>query len=119
MNNVARVGDGFHPSTTVGPLINQKGLDKVLFQNLDDLHLMFSKVDQHVKDCIAKGAVAITGGNPHSELNTTGGTFYQPTILHACSLDMIPFSDETFGPIVPFLRFKTVDEAIHIANDTK
>ncbi len=100
----ARCGDGFLASTTVGPLINKKGLDKV---------------HDHVSDCIAKGATAVTGGSPYDSLNTTGGSFYHPTVLDGCSLEMTPFTDETFGPVVPFLRFKSDDEAIRIANDTR
>jgi succinate-semialdehyde dehydrogenase/glutarate-semialdehyde dehydrogenase len=99
-----RCGDGFHTTSTVGPLINSAGLDKV---------------HRHVQDCIAKGAKARTGGEPHSALNAAGGSFYHPTVLEACSLEMAPFAEETFGPVVPFLRFKTEDEAIAIANDTR
>ena len=42
----AKVGDGFHPETTIGPVINQKALDKVLMANL------FQKVEFIVRLCI-------------------------------------------------------------------
>lgn len=104
VKNEMRCGDGFHPSSTVGPLINRKGLEKV---------------QSHVDDCISKGAKALTGGSPHKALNSAGGTFFNPTILDNCGLNMQPFTDETFGPVMPFFRFKSDDEAIQIANDTR
>ena len=70
-------------------------------------------------DCIAKGAQQRTGGSAHDALNAAGGSFYLPTVLDGCTEDMYPFTDETFGPVVPFMRFEDDDEAIRIANDTK
>lgn len=77
------------------------------------------QVHKHVSDCISKGAVARTGGSAAEQLNSSGGCFYLPTVLDGCTEDMHPFTDETFGPVVPFMRFSTDDEAIRIANDTK
>ena len=77
------------------------------------------QVQSHVDDCISKGAKALTGGSPHKALNSAGGTFFNPTILDNCGLNMQPFTDETFGPVMPFFRFKSDDEAIQIANDTR
>lgn len=54
-----------------------------------------------------------------TELNLKGGYFYQPTVLTNVTKDMLPFVEETFGPIAPLLSFKTEEEAIEIANETK
>jgi succinate-semialdehyde dehydrogenase/glutarate-semialdehyde dehydrogenase len=99
-----KVGDGFDLDTNLGPLINSKGL---------------AKVSTHVEDCVSKGATVLTGGKPHHELNRDGGCFFEPTVLVGVTRNMLPFSQETFGPIIPLLKFQTEEEAISIANDTE
>ena len=84
----------------MGPLINQAGFDKV---------------DRHVKDALAKGAVALTGGAPHDR----GGLYYQPTVLSNISDDMQLNKEETFGPVAPLFSFETEEEAIEVANNTE
>jgi len=98
-----KVGNGLERDVTTGPLINAAGLDKVT---------------RHVQDCVAKGAVARIGGAPVKALNDAGGNFYAPTVLTGVTTDMLPFSEETFGPLAPLLRFETEEEVIKLANDT-
>lgn len=98
-----KCGDGFDPVNTVGPLINSKGLEKVT---------------KHVEDSVSKGAKVLIGGKPH-DLNMNGGFFFEPTILSNVTKHMLPFKQETFGPLVPLIPFKTVEEAILLANDTE
>lgn len=99
-----KVGNGFDHDTNLGPLINSKGL---------------AKVTSHVEDCVSKGATVLTGGKPHHELNRDGGCFFEPTVIIGATKSMLPFSQETFGPVIPLLKFKTEEEAISIANDTE
>lgn len=66
-----------------------------------------------------KGATVLTGGSPHQQLNAQGGHFFQPTVLSGVTRDMLPFSQETFGPVVPLFKFTTEQEAIDLANDTE
>jgi len=77
------------------------------------------QIVRHVSDSISRGATALTGGSVEESLNAGGGTFHQPTVLVDVKLDMPPFYEETFGPVVPLLSFDSEDEAITIANDTK
>lgn len=98
-----RCGYGFDAATNVGPLINDKGL---------------AKVHQHVTDCVSKGAKALVGGQPHARNALEGGFFYEPTVLVNVTKDMLPYSQETFGPIVPLIPFSTEDEVVEMANDT-
>lgn len=99
-----RVGNGLHTDVVLGPLINAQGLAKVV---------------RHVDDCRNKGATVTTGGEPVVELNTAGGTFYNPTVIKHVTADMLPFMEETFGPVAPLMMFKTEEEAIAIANNTR
>lgn len=91
------VGDGFSPGVTIGPLIDEPTLEKN---------------DAHVKDAIAKGATVLCGGNRVS------GTFFEPTVLTNVRKDMLVAYDETFGPVAPIIRFETLEDVIHQANDT-
>jgi succinate-semialdehyde dehydrogenase/glutarate-semialdehyde dehydrogenase len=94
-----KVGPGMEPGVTQGPLINADGL---------------AKVEEHVADAKAKGAVVVTGGKRHA----LGGNFYEPTVLANVPHEALMFREETFGPVAPLFRFRTEEEAIHLANDT-
>jgi len=85
---------------TQGPLIN---MDSVL------------KVEEHIADALARGAIVVTGGKRHEK----GGNFFQPTLLANVPPDALIFREETFGPVAPLFRFHTEEEAIRMANDTE
>ena len=57
----------------------------------------------------------LTGGKALPEL---GPYFFEPTLLTNVKPNMELFSDETFGPVVAIYRFETVEEVIHLANDS-
>lgn len=94
------IGDGVNEETDIGPLINQSSVDKV---------------SRQVGDALTKGATLLTGGK---ELTEEGGTFYAPTVLSGANSSMVIMHEETFGPVAPVQKFETVEEAIHLANDT-
>jgi succinate-semialdehyde dehydrogenase/glutarate-semialdehyde dehydrogenase len=74
-----------------------------------------NRVAGHVADAIAKGATVLTGGNTRDDI---GPAFFEPTILEGVTKDMLAGSTETFGPVVALHRYRTVEEAIQLANDT-
>ncbi len=97
-----KLGNGMDDTTDVGPLINQKGFDKVIEQ---------------IEDAKAKGATVLAGGNGIADLEKK--TFFiEPTVLGNMTLDMLIMSEETFGPVAPIIGFDTIDEALEIANGT-
>ncbi len=63
-----------------------------------------------------KGAIVRTGGDV---LEINGGLYMRPTVLTGVTHDMAIMRDETFGPCLPIMAFKTVEEAIALANDTE
>ncbi|HVO31901.1 MAG TPA: aldehyde dehydrogenase family protein [bacterium] len=69
-------------------------------------------VEEHVRDAVAKGAKLLCGGKRTGE-----GLWFQPTVLDRCNESMKVVADETFGPVVPVIRVKDVEEAIRKAND--
>jgi succinate-semialdehyde dehydrogenase/glutarate-semialdehyde dehydrogenase len=93
-----KTGDVTNKEVQIGPLINEKGLNKV---------------KEHIKDAVEKGATITTGGNQIKDL------FFQPTVLAGATTDMIISKEEVFGPVAPVFRFTTEEEAIQIANDTE
>jgi succinate-semialdehyde dehydrogenase/glutarate-semialdehyde dehydrogenase len=95
-----RVGDGLEGETDQGPLIDAKAL---------------AKVESHIADAKAKGAVIITGGARHA----LGGTFYQPTVLTNVNTSMQLSREETFGPVAPLFKVDTDEDAVRLANDTE
>ncbi len=72
-------------------------------------------VEDHVGDAVARGAKVRTGGH---RLNVNGGWFHQPTVVTGVDHSMKLMRDETFGPVLPIMTFKTDEEAIRLANDS-
>lgn len=80
--------------------------------------LIFDKqasiIQDHLDDAVAKGAKILTGG----KIIEKGGKWIEPTVLTDVNHDMKVMTEETFGPVIPIMKFKTVDEAVALANDT-
>jgi succinate-semialdehyde dehydrogenase/glutarate-semialdehyde dehydrogenase len=93
-------GDGLADVTQQGPLINERALQKV---------------EAHVADALGHGAKLLTGGARHAN----AGTFYQPTVLRDVAADALLTREETFGPVAGLVRFKTEEDALRLANDSR
>ncbi|MFJ8096528.1 succinic semialdehyde dehydrogenase [Streptomyces griseofuscus] len=72
-------------------------------------------VRAQVDDAVAKGATVLAGGKARQDL---GPLFYEPTILTDVTPDMTLCEHETFGPVVSISSYRSVDEAIALANAT-
>ena len=66
-----------------------------------------------VERAVAAGAVLETGG----VLPEGPGHFYPPTLLSGCRQDMEIIQEEIFGPVLPVLQYRDIDEALAMAND--
>jgi succinate-semialdehyde dehydrogenase/glutarate-semialdehyde dehydrogenase len=87
-------------------------------------------VADHVADARQRGAQILTGGRRgHDGRGGRGGQsgsgganlegyFYEPTVLTNVDHDMAIMRDETFGPVLPVMTFKTDEEALKLANDS-
>lgn len=93
-----KVGDGFAPDSTIGPLINSRAVEKV---------------NGHIDDALSQGATLLTGG-----ISQGNGTFVEPTVLGGVTSSMRIAHEETFGPVAPLFVFDDEEEAIAMANDT-
>ncbi|OUR91763.1 succinate-semialdehyde dehydrogenase [Gammaproteobacteria bacterium 42_54_T18] len=72
-------------------------------------------VKEHLEDAIAKGAKIIAQSQPVGPQN---GYFHPATLLTNTTDDMLFIRDETFGPLIPVIKFSTEEEAIALANDS-
>jgi gamma-glutamyl-gamma-aminobutyraldehyde dehydrogenase len=96
-----RAGDPLDPDVKLGALIEQKHYEKVL---------------AHIEKAKEQGARVICGGR--AALTETGGWFVEPTIFDQVTPDMAIAREEVFGPVVCFIEYEDVEDAIRIANDT-
>lgn len=97
-----KVGRGTEDGVSIGPLINDKAIEKVR---------------EHVEDAKAKGAKVPVGGEA-TKLDGLAQRFWQPTVIDGMTDDMQCATEETFGPVAPVARFEQDQEAIDAANNT-
>jgi succinate-semialdehyde dehydrogenase/glutarate-semialdehyde dehydrogenase len=95
-----KIGRGTEEGVEVGPLIDEDQL---------------GKVDELVRDAVAKGARVLCGG----ERVEGPGHFYRPTVLADVPADARLLKEEIFGPVAPIRAFASEEEAIAAANDTE
>jgi acyl-CoA reductase-like NAD-dependent aldehyde dehydrogenase len=96
----AVVGDGLDPKTELGPIQNKMQYDKVV---------------GILEDTKRRGARILTGGT----VPEGPGYFLPPTLVTDIAEDSRLVREEQFGPIVPILKFKDLDDALERANDTR
>ncbi len=92
-----RLGDPFREEVDLGPIVNEKQLDRV---------------DSIVQRSLAGGARLAVGGTPE-------GLFYRPPVLADVTRTLPAWTDEIFGPVAPVVTFDTDEEGLGLANDTE
>ncbi|MDF7824177.1 aldehyde dehydrogenase [Pontiellaceae bacterium B12227] len=97
-----KVGDPMDESMDMGPKVNAKELEH-----------MKELVDISVKE----GATVAFGGKVADVPGFEGGNWFEPTILTDVTQDMTIVHEESFGPILPVVKFQTLEQAIEYAND--
>ena len=95
-----KIGDPQADETEMGPLCTQGQLDHI---------------QEQVSIAKDEGGTVLTGGK-QPDLK---GMFYEPTIVECPRQDMTIVDTELFGPVLAVQRFKTEDEVVALANDTK
>ena len=97
--SAAKVGNGLEEGVDFGPLQNR---------------MQYEKVKAIIEDARAQGKV-IAGGEPHAG----PGFFIKPTIVSGLPDSARLVCEEQFGPVMPVLKYKTLDEAIARANSSE
>jgi succinate-semialdehyde dehydrogenase/glutarate-semialdehyde dehydrogenase len=95
-----KVGPGLDDGVQQGPLIDEKGVEKV---------------EELIADATSKGGKVVTGGKRHA----LGGTFFEPTVIANAKPQMRFMKEEIFGPVAPVFRFESEAEGVALANDTE
>jgi succinate-semialdehyde dehydrogenase/glutarate-semialdehyde dehydrogenase len=93
------LGDPFDPKTTMGPIHSKPQIKIIL---------------DHIQDALAKGAKLIVGGKRQDGSPTEH--YILPTVLDNVPIDSLVNTDETFGPVLPFIRFKDESEIPSLIN---
>jgi succinate-semialdehyde dehydrogenase / glutarate-semialdehyde dehydrogenase len=94
-----KVGDPMDETTDIGPLATIDILDGL---------------NEQVRRTVAAGARLLTGGKRLER----PGNYYAPTVLTDIPKTSPAYHEELFGPVASLFRVKSLDEAIHLANDT-
>jgi len=87
-------------SGVVGPLIFDRQADVIAAQ---------------LDDAVRHGAKILCGGQV--EIHGGGGRWVRPTVVVGVDHSMKLMTEETFGPVMPVMKFRTIDEAVELAND--
>ncbi len=99
-----KIGEAMSYETDFGPLISDAQRKTVL-----------SFIEKGIKE----GAKLVAGGKIPQSPELSKGFYVEPTIFTDVKNSMTIAQEEIFGPVLSVIKFKTVDEAIAIANDTK
>ncbi|CAJ1951815.1 unnamed protein product [Sphenostylis stenocarpa] len=94
------VGDPFDPKVQQGPQVDKKQFEKIL---------------SYIEHGKREGATLLTGGKSVGNK----GYYIEPTIFSNVKEDMIIVQDEIFGPVMALMKFKSIEDAIKSANNTK
>lgn len=93
-----KVGDGFDPSSKLGPLISKAALNKI---------------ERLIANALKLGAKCEIGGKKIK------GKFFPATVLSKVTHDMDIANEEIFGPVAAIYKFKSEEEVIKLANKTE
>jgi len=99
-----KLGNGFDESTQSGPLISKEHLEKV---------------ENYVSIGRQEGADIVIGGKRPEDAALQAGLFFEPTIFINCDTSMRIVQEETFGPLLTIERFRSEQQAVQLANDSK
>ncbi len=98
-----KVGDGMAPDVRMGPMHTEQ---------------QRGEVEAMVQDAVKRGAKVIAGGGRPKGPEYERGWFIQPTVLTDVPPDATMVKEECFGPALPVMRIKDLDEGIRLANDS-
>ncbi|XP_027340278.1 aldehyde dehydrogenase family 2 member C4-like [Abrus precatorius] len=94
------VGDPFNPKSQQGPQADKNQFEKIL---------------SYIEHGKREGAIILTGG----KIVGNRGYYIEPTVFSNVKEDMLIAQDEIFGPVMALMKFKTIEEAIKSANNSK
>ncbi|HKY14675.1 MAG TPA: aldehyde dehydrogenase family protein [Microthrixaceae bacterium] len=97
-------GDPLDPDVTIGPVATPAQVERV---------------ERLVDDARAQGATVIELGTTTAAFDPTRGWFVRPTLVRDVATSAALVEEEQFGPTLPVLAYRDLDEAIRMANGTE
>lgn len=97
-----QVGDPRSEGTTMGPVVSEA---------------QFNKIQGLIQKGIEEGARLVTGG-PGRPAGLATGFYVRPTVFGGVTRSMSIAREEIFGPVLSIMAYRSVEEAVDIANDT-
>ncbi len=94
-----RIGNSMEKEVDIGPIVDKSQLDII---------------ETHIKDAVSKGAKILVGGKRVEG----SGQFFEPTVLVNVTDDMLVVNEETFGPVIPIMKFDSYKDAIYKSNNS-
>jgi acyl-CoA reductase-like NAD-dependent aldehyde dehydrogenase len=98
-----KLGDPDDLDTDMGPVISERQRDRIL---------------GYIESAREQGATIALGGGVPAGAAFERGFWIEPTIITDVSNDMRAAREEIFGPVLCVIRYRDLDEAVALANDT-
>ncbi|MGO8072603.1 aldehyde dehydrogenase family protein [Rhizobium leguminosarum] len=100
--NRIKIGNGLDEGTLLGPLVSKRQYDQVVAA---------------IEGARKAGATVVCGGTRPEGFDR--GFYLRPTVLTDVPLESDAWKEEIFGPVVCMRSFKTEEEAVELANDSR
>lgn len=97
-----RLGNGLNDTTDVGPLVNQRALDKV---------------SSYMDVARSEGVKILVGGSKADDMGK--GFYFKPTLLDDVTAGMRVEQEEIFGPVLSIVEVDSLEEAIQVNNSVR
>jgi len=97
-----KVGNGLESGVEMGPLVNQKALDKV---------------SSYMDVAKSEGVSIVAGGGRPAGMDT--GYFFEPTLFDGVTPGMRVEQEEIFGPVLSIIEVDTFEQAIEVSNNVR
>jgi acyl-CoA reductase-like NAD-dependent aldehyde dehydrogenase len=99
-----KLGAGMDPQTQMGPLHTAGGREEI---------------ESQLADAVERGGKVLSGGKRPEGEQFSKGYYFEPTVVSDVPDDARVWTEETFGPLLPIGRVKSLDEAIEKANSSE
>jgi succinate-semialdehyde dehydrogenase/glutarate-semialdehyde dehydrogenase len=99
-----KLGSGTDESAQMGPLHTEK---------------QRAEIESQLADAVSRGGRVVAGGQRPSGAEFETGWYFEPTVVVDVPEDARVWSEETFGPLLPIMRVRDLDEAISKANSSE
>lgn len=97
-----KVGDPQQTDTQIGPLVTAK---------------QYARVQNYIRLGVEEGAELVCGGEGRPD-GLSHGYFVKPTVFANVTPQMTIAREEIFGPVISVLTYRSIEEAVSMANDT-